>query len=46
MKHEDVMSPRWGNGYASYWPPFVSVHPSIWSIWEALAHLACFAFES
>jgi hypothetical protein len=32
-------------GCASYWPPFVSLHPSLLSHWAALSHLAGFTFE-
>jgi hypothetical protein len=27
------------------WPPFVSLHPSLWSLWAALTRLAGFAFQ-
>jgi hypothetical protein len=45
MKLEDAGFPRWGTRYASYWPPFVSLRSSLWSLWAALTHLAGFAFQ-
>jgi hypothetical protein len=45
MKLEDAGFPRWGTRYASYWPPFVSLRSSLWSLWAALTHLASFAFQ-
>jgi hypothetical protein len=45
MKLEDVRSPRWGIGCASYWPPFVLIHPLVWSLWAALTRLVGFTFK-
>jgi hypothetical protein len=45
MKLEDVGSPRWGPGCASYWPPFVSIRSSLWPLWVSLTRLAGFTFK-
>jgi hypothetical protein len=45
MKLEDAGSPQLGTGCASCWPPIVSLHPSLWSLWAALTHLVDFAFK-
>jgi hypothetical protein len=45
MQLEDVGSPLWGTRCTNCWPPFVSLHPSLWSFWMALTHLAGFTFE-
>jgi hypothetical protein len=42
MKLEDAGSPRWGTECANYWPPFMSLRPSLWLLWVALTQLSWF----